>query len=602
MKKLFRFLVIVLLSSTFLYSQSEPIYSFEELMRITEENPQMISEARERTSFLQIPHSIYLPEGIFIEARAVQNNRVLYAVIKNLLDIYNDAEVLTWEQIQNRFELSSARLNFTKQPTINPSLGYNVSSHPEGTLSSQYLLIPDWTADAIMLFDATTGDLLNQNFIVDPTNLSSPKQAKLAPQGFISVSDQIDDAVQSYDTLGTFLGIFAPAGGVNTSILDNIRGHNYRPNGNLVVTVGSSANQNSVAEFDASGNYIGQFIAAGAGGLASPFDIVFRENDVLVDGSSSNKVHRYDLNGNYLNDLVPSGLAFPQQIHLESNGNIAVAGFSPPSALYVFDSLGTLLASYNVITGLRGGYKLPNGNYIVTNGSGVHEITTSNTLVRTIVAGVSAQYVDFVDFQNIIPVELTSFAAVVNGNDVQLSWSTATETNNRGFEIQRSTISNGVRNPEWEAAGFVSGNGTTTEPNDYSFVDKDLTAGKYMYRLKQIDFDGTTEYSNEIEVEVLAPMKFALDQNYPNPFNPSTKIRYSIPGVIASPNGTKQSVNVSIKVYDILGNEVATLVDEYKPAGSYEVDFNAVNLSSGIYLYKLQSGEFVQTRKMILMK
>lgn len=216
MKKLFQFLLLVILSTSFVYPQSEPIYSFEELMRTTEENPKMIIEAREITSTLQIPHSIFLPQGVFIEARAVQNNRVLYAVMKNLLDIYDNAEVLTWEQIQNRFELSSARLNYTKQPTINPSLGYNVSSRPEGTLSSQYLLIPDWTADAVMLFDASTGDLLNQNFIVDPTNLSSPKQAKLAPQGFISVSDQIDDAVQSYGTLGTFLGIFAPAGGVNT--------------------------------------------------------------------------------------------------------------------------------------------------------------------------------------------------------------------------------------------------------------------------------------------------------------------------------------------------------------------------------------------------
>ncbi|WP_337872930.1 hypothetical protein, partial [Ignavibacterium sp.] len=425
MKKLFQFLVIILLSSTFLYSQSEPIYSLEELMRVSEENPQMILEAREKTSLLQIPHSVYLPEGIFIEARAVQNNKVIYAVIKDILNIYNNSEILTWEQIQSKYELSNARIHYVKQPTINPTLGYNVTARPEGTTTTQYLLIPDWTADAVMLFDAATGDLLNQSFIVDPTNLSSPKQSRWVPQGFISVSDQIDDAVQSYDTLGTFLGLFAPAGGVNTAILDNIRGHNYRPNGNLVVCVGSSANANSIAEFDMSGNYLGQFITTGSGGLNSPFDIAFRTNDVLVDGSSSNKVHRYDLNGNYINDFVSSGIAFPQQIYLESNGDVAVAGFSSPSALYVYDSLGTLKASYNVVTGLRGAYKLPNGNYLVTNGTGVHEITTANTLVRTIVAGVSAQYINLADFQNIIPVELTSFTATVNGNDVQLSWSSA---------------------------------------------------------------------------------------------------------------------------------------------------------------------------------
>ncbi|WP_348342550.1 T9SS type A sorting domain-containing protein [Ignavibacterium sp.] len=599
MKRIFLFMVGVLISTSVVYSQYEPLYSFEELMRITEENPQMIVEAREMTSLLEIPHSIYLPQGIFIEARAVQNDRVVYAVINNLLDIYDNAEVLTWQQIQNRFDLSVARLNYVKKATQNPTLGYNITIRPEGTQSSQYLLIPDWTADAVMLFDATTGDLLNQSFIIDPTNLSSPKQARLAPQGFVSVSDQIDDVVQSYDTMGTYLGIFAPAGGVNNAILDNVRGHNYRPNGNLVVTVGSGGNQNAVAEFDNAGNYIGQFIAAGAGGLNSPFDIVFRSNDVLVNGSSSNKVHRYDLSGNYLNDFVSSGLAFPQQIHLESNGNVAVAGFSPPSALYVYDSSGVLLASYNVITGLRGAYKLPNGNYIVTNGSGVHEITTSNTLVRTIVAGVSAQYVDFVDFQNIIPVELTSFTAISVGNNVELNWSTATETNNRGFEIQRSVIPSGARNLSWETAGFVDGKGTTTEPQNYAFVDKNLTSGKYAYRLKQIDFDGTFEYlptgqagSNQVEVEILTPDKFTLEQNYPNPFNPTTVISWQ------SPVSSWQT----LKVYDVLGNEVVTLVNEYREAGSYKVEFDASELPSGVYYYKLSVGNFSDVKKMMLIK
>ncbi len=593
MRKIFLFFLPVLLTANLIYSQSEPIYSFEELMRISEENPQMIIEAREKTSMMQIPHSIYLPEGIFIEARAVQNEKVLFAVINNLLDIYKDAEVLTWQQIQNRFDLSSARLNYTKQPTKNPQLGYNISPRPEGTASSQYLLIPDWTADAVMLFDATTGDLLNQSFIVDPANLSSPKQARLAPQGFISVSDQVDDAVQSYDTLGTFLGLFAPAGGVNTSILDNIRGHNYRPNGNLVVTVGSSANQNSVAEFDQSGNYLGQFITTGSGGLNSPFDIVFRSNDVLVDGSSSNRVHRYDLNGNYLNDFVASGIAFPQQIHLEANGNVAVAGFSSPSALYVYDSLGTLLSSYNIVTGLRGGHKLPNGNYIVTNGSGVHEITTSNTLVRTIVAGVSAQYVDLVDFQNIIPVELTSFSAKVVNAVVELNWTTATELNNQGFEIFRSAQNDN----NWQKIGFVPGFGTTTEPKNYSYFDQSVKSGTYYYRLKQIDFDGSFTYSGVVETEVSLPTEFSLEQNYPNPFNPSTTIRFSLPS----------DAIVKISIYNLIGEKVADVIDKGFTAGVHNVVYDASSLNSGIYFYKINATDasgkiYSATRKMTLLK
>jgi hypothetical protein len=591
MKKIFLLVVFVVLSTTSIYSQYEPLYSFGELMRISEENPDMILEAREKTSVLQIPHSIYLPQGIFIEARAVSNDRVLYGVMKNLIDIYDNAEVLTWEQIQSRYDLTEARIHYTKQPTKNPDLGFPSITSGEST-NGKYLLVPDWTADKVIKLDPITGDLIDANFIVASGPLQSPKQAKLSPQGFITVSDQISDLVQKFDTIGTYLGFFAPAGGVNTAILDNIRGHNYRPNGNLVVTVGSSANQNSVAEFDNAGNYLGQFITTGSGGLNSPFDIVFRSNDVLVDGSSSNKVHRYDLNGNYLNDFVSSGLAFPQQIHLEGNGNVSVAGFSSPSALYVYDSLGALINSYNVVTGLRGAYKLPNGNYIVTNGTGIYEISTSNVLVRTIVAGVSAQYVDYVDFQEIIPVELTSFAAIANGNNVELNWSTATETNNSGFEIQRIQMSEVKSQNSWQSIGFVNGKGTTSEPQYYSFTDKNLNAGTYTYRLKQVDFDGSFEYSNEIEVDVLSPDKFVLEQNYPNPFNPTTIISWQSP----------ISGHQTLKVYDILGNEVVTLVNEYKEAGRYKIEFDASNIPSGIYYYKVTAGSFSDVKKMLVIK
>jgi hypothetical protein len=185
-----------------------------------------------------------------------------------------------------------------------------------------------------------------------------------------------------------------------------------------------------------------------------------------------------------------------------------------------------------------------------------------------------------------IPVELASFSAVVSDDNVELSWITSTESNNQGFEIQRS------KDGEFETIGYVEGHGTTTESQAYSFTDKNVVTGKYQYRLKQLDYDGTFEYSNVIEVEVTSPSTFSLEQNYPNPFNPSTVISYQLPI-----NG-----NVTLKVFDVLGNEVATLVDEYKLAGRYEVDFSAGGLSSGIYLYKLQTGDFVDMKKMILIK
>lgn len=186
----------------------------------------------------------------------------------------------------------------------------------------------------------------------------------------------------------------------------------------------------------------------------------------------------------------------------------------------------------------------------------------------------------------VIPVELVSFTSSVIGNDVQLSWMTASETNNMGFEVEKLSGSS------WDKIGFVNGNGTTTETRSYSFVDKNLNAGTYSYRLKQIDFDGTFEYSNVIEVDVSSPQQFELSQNYPNPFNPATTISYTIP----------QSSFVTLKVYDIIGNEVATLVNENKEAGRYNVNFDASNLSSGIYLYSITAGNFTEVRKMTLIK
>jgi hypothetical protein len=187
----------------------------------------------------------------------------------------------------------------------------------------------------------------------------------------------------------------------------------------------------------------------------------------------------------------------------------------------------------------------------------------------------------------IVPVELTSFTATVNANNVLLKWSTATEINNSGFDIERRTP-----NSDWKKIAFVSGSGTTSEKRNYNFSDKGLSKGKYQYRLKQIDFGGTFEYSKVIEAEVLSPVKFELAQNFPNPFNPTTSISFTIP----------QSGNVKLSVYNLLGQEIATLVNEYREAGTYNVEFNAENLNSGVYLYKLESNGLNLTRKMTLLK
>ncbi|MCZ7612227.1 MAG: T9SS type A sorting domain-containing protein [Ignavibacteriaceae bacterium] len=186
----------------------------------------------------------------------------------------------------------------------------------------------------------------------------------------------------------------------------------------------------------------------------------------------------------------------------------------------------------------------------------------------------------------IVPVELTSFAAASDKNDVILTWDTATELNNQGFEIQRKITG------EFERVGFVEGKGTTTEAQNYLFRDKDLLSGNYTYRLKQTDFDGSFAYSDEVEIEISQPNVFYLGQNYPNPFNPSTNIKYSIPA----------DGNVTLKMYDILGEEVSTLVNEFQQAGTFDVVFDGSNLSSGVYYYQLTSGELTSTKKMMLTK
>jgi hypothetical protein len=190
-----------------------------------------------------------------------------------------------------------------------------------------------------------------------------------------------------------------------------------------------------------------------------------------------------------------------------------------------------------------------------------------------------------------VPVELTSFTATAIGPNVTLNWTTATETNNQGFHIERS---NGG---EFTSVGFVAGYGTTSETQNYSFVDRNVQTGTYSYRLKQVDYDGTFEYSDVVEVEVGAPAEFALDQNYPNPFNPSTKINFRLAA----------DSKVSLKVFDVLGQEVMTLINNDLSAGSHQVEFDASNLNSGVYFYKIEATgnngtNFSDVKKMILTK
>ena len=186
-----------------------------------------------------------------------------------------------------------------------------------------------------------------------------------------------------------------------------------------------------------------------------------------------------------------------------------------------------------------------------------------------------------------LPVELSSFTASVQGSDIKLNWRTETEVNNYGFDILRK-----AQNDEWLKIGFVDGYGNSNSPKEYRFNDKSPVGGKqFSYKLKQIDNDGKFSYSSVIGV-IITPSDFALYQNYPNPFNPTTTIKYSLP---------QESV-VTIKIYDVLGSEVETLVSEKQETGIYEIEFNASSFASGMYIYRMQAGSFIQIKKMMILK
>lgn len=233
--------------------------------------------------------------------------------------------------------------------------------------------------------------------------------------------------------------------------------------------------------------------------------------------------------------------------------------------------------------GCDGGPNHPQGQYIYFNNAwntliGLNPALTFNWNIRAVV-------------DTEIPVELTSFAAKSTGMDVMLDWTTASEVNNHGFEIQRNSGTG------FTTVAFVQGNGTTTEVKNYAFIDKGLSAGNYSYRLKQLDYSGMFDFSDAVEVDVTGLTEFALIQNYPNPFNPSTMISFNL---IADSK-------VSLKIFNLLGQEISTLVNQNLIAGLHEVNFDGVGLNSGVYFYQLEAtgidGQtFTSVKKMILTK
>jgi hypothetical protein len=377
--------------------------------------------------------------------------------------------------------------------------------------------------------------------------------------GDIGVSPIASTAITGFSLVLDPSGVFA----TSTQVSGKVYAADYAPPTPINLT--SAVGDMETAYNDAAGRPNPDFNELGAGeiggltlvpGLYKWSTGVLITNDVTLNGNS-NAVWIFQIAGTLTmatsKSVILTGGARPENIFWQCAGAVSIGTTAH------FE--GIVLAQTSIALG---------------TGASVNSLLLAQTAVT-----LDANTVNSV----VIPVELSSFTAITNGNEITLHWTTATELNNLGFEVQRSS-----KDKEFSTVGFVEGNGTTTEQQSYNFSDRNLNTGKYYYRLKQVDYDGSFEYSNMVEVEI-TPSSFSLSQNYPNPFNPSTMIKYSIP----------TSEFVTLKVFDVLGNEVATLVNEEKPAGGYEVEFNG-KYSSGVYFYKLQIGSFVETKKMVLMR
>jgi len=210
--------------------------------------------------------------------------------------------------------------------------------------------------------------------------------------------------------------------------------------------------------------------------------------------------------------------------------------------------------------------------------------TSANTLTKT---GLTGTEFALASSNAPLPVELSTFSARIIDKKVMLNWETATEVRNYGFDVEKS-----IDGKNFNKLGFVQGNGNSNSNKYYSFEDNSPETGINYYRLKQIDTDGSFEYSKIISLNLNIPTEFSLSQNYPNPFNPTTTIDFTLPS----------ATYVSLKVFDLLGNQVAFLIDQQQEAGSYSLLFDGTNLASGNYIYIINAGGEVITKKMTLLK
>jgi DNA-binding beta-propeller fold protein YncE len=345
-------------------------------------------------------------------------------------------------------------------------------------------------------------------------------------------------------------------------------------------------------------------------GLFSPVDVALDlvNNKIYWsdNGTGQKKISRSDISVVAPEDVV-TGLDQVSGIDVDAeNGKLYWVDFGATDLISRSNLDGTSPENWPAVLGGRGGS--PRGITIDKDNDKVFWSDVANKIINasnrngssaSTILALSANLTHPIgistNWDSALPIELTTFSINVVENSVILNWETATEINNYGFEIERKIVTQIASNLSntWEKVGFIEGHGNSNSTKNYSFQDISISvSGKYSYRLKQIDIDGKYEYSQILEVEVGVPTEFELAQNYPNPFNPSTTITFSIP----------EKRNVTVQIFNMLGEVIETLVNQELAPGKYNYDFDASALSSGTYIYRISAGAIVEVRKMILLK
>ena len=299
-------------------------------------------------------------------------------------------------------------------------------------------------------------------------------------------------------------------------------------------------------------------------------EIFLQDENILVSGFTAPEI------------AIEGGVARMAASLPDDNAGVTSSGWKL-LGLIVFTTDGsftTSTASYFTLTGVQ--FIVPGGT---TYGAGTNASPSDNAININANTTNGAINTTTPESSTVLPVDLVDFAADAGNNFVDLAWTTASELNNFGFEVERG---DGVN---FEKIGFVSGNGTTDEEMNYAFTDEGLAAGTYFYRLKQVDYDGNFAYSGVVEAVIVAG-NFKLNQNYPNPFNPTTNITFDI----------KEKAFVELTVTNALGQVVETLASREMVPGHYNMVFNAKNLASGTYFYTLKAGNLVSTKKLTVIK